>query len=136
MNDDNFHFLARDREYSPAALYFQDIDSIEYVRSDVPCIHRRIDSILTLIIEMDSREPIGFKVKGFRNFYLRLQRKCEESLGQEFIDVTKILSEALSMLGNTVFEQSRNRERQAYEEAIGISATDEVKLKRPAGLVS
>lgn len=134
MNDDPLHFLAAQQRYAPTALYFQDADSIEYTRVDAPCIHRRIDAILTLILEMDTREPVGFKVKGFKYFYMRIRNKCEGELGQEFIDLTRVLSEAFSMLGDSIFEQSRKKERMAYEEAIDIATRDAVTIRNPIGL--
>jgi hypothetical protein len=56
--------------YVPVAVYYEDADMVEYIRQDVPCVNRRVDSFLTLALEMGSREPIGFRLKGFKNFYL------------------------------------------------------------------
>ena len=49
-------------EYIPSAVYYADADTVEYVRSDVPCIHRRIDGILTLNLDLRTRELIGFQI--------------------------------------------------------------------------
>src|SRR6266436_3724426 len=57
--------------YIPVAVYYEDADTMEYIRHDVPCVNRRIDAFLTLALDMKSREPIGFRLKGFKNFYLR-----------------------------------------------------------------
>ena len=67
-------------EYVPKALYLADADTVEYVRSDVPCVYRRIDGILTLALDFHTRELIGFRIKGFRNFFLNhLKPKIQAS---------------------------------------------------------
>ena len=50
-------------EYVQSALYYADADTVEYVRKDGPCVHRRIDDMLTLTLDLNTRELIGFRVK-------------------------------------------------------------------------
>src|SRR4029077_2594532 len=65
--------------YTPVGVYYEDADMVEYIRKDVPCVNRRIDDLLTLALDMESREPIGFKLKGFKNFYLHYFKPAQES---------------------------------------------------------
>ena len=55
-------------EYKPKAIYLEDADTVEYVKMDVACVYRRIDGFLTLALDLKSRELIGFRFKGFKNF--------------------------------------------------------------------
>ena len=64
--------------YVPAALYLEDADSVEYVRRDVACVYHRVDGFLTLALDMKTRELNGFRLKGFKNFFLKhLQPKYQ-----------------------------------------------------------
>ena len=65
-----------------------------HVRCDVPTVHKRIDALLTLILDMKTREPVGFTLKGFRNFYLRHFQKKHELLEVEFVRLTSVIEEA------------------------------------------
>jgi hypothetical protein len=48
-------------EYVPAAVYLDEADSVEYVRRDVACVYRRVDGILTLVLDMKTRKLNGFR---------------------------------------------------------------------------
>jgi hypothetical protein len=61
-------------DYLPTAVYYADADTVEYVRRDVPCVYRRIDGILTLALDLHTREITGFRLKGFKNFFMELPR--------------------------------------------------------------
>lgn len=112
--------------YSPAAVYYEEADRLEYVRKDVPCVYRRIDSLLTLIFSTKDRDLIGFQIKGFKNFYLRHVRpKCDED-AIEFLPLIRVVEEALSCIGDDVF-RAEERAR-AYQEALNIAEQDQVTL--------
>jgi hypothetical protein len=105
--------------YVPVALYFEEADIVEYVRKDAPCVHQRIDGFLTLMLDLETREPIGFALKGFKHFYLtHFQPRISDD---QFVLMTSILEEATRVVGNDVF-------RQAYDRAIDIASKDHVKL--------
>ena len=114
------------KTYSPVAIYFEEADSVEYVRRDVPCIYRRVDDLLTLILAMDTRDPMGFSLKGFRNFYIK-HFKNKSNHTDDFISLIGILEKALSSVGNDIFNQSDRIS--AYEKAIAIAAQDDAKLR-------
>lgn len=112
--------------YRPCAIYYEQSDSLEYVRRDIPAVYRRIDDFLTLILAMDGRAPIGFKLKGFRNFYLRHLEQNYHSERQEFLALVQIVEEALCAFGNKVFDDET---RVAYQRAIDIAQTDNVEVR-------
>lgn len=109
--------------YRPAAIYYEQADSVEYVRADKPCVYRRIDGFLTLIYDMDRREELlGFRLKGFKNFYL-------SHLAQmgDFVSLVGALERALTDAGNAAFEGHDRRE--AYYLAREIALEDKVALR-------
>ncbi|MCK0208789.1 hypothetical protein MWN33_12190 [Starkeya koreensis] len=112
--------------YVPTAIYFEEADSVEYVRKDVPCVYRRVDDLLTLILDMDDRQLIGFKIKGFRNFYIR-HRSINHNNSKEFLSLMNVIQKAARELGDDLF---KNNERgRAYEQAGAIAREDRVTLQ-------
>jgi hypothetical protein len=116
-------------QYKPMAVYYEDADMVEYVRLDVPCVNRRIDEFLTLALQMDGREPIGFKLKGFKNFYLH---HCKDDARTDdrdrFLALVKVIEKATQVLGDGVFEEDQDR-RTAYEQAYTIAKEDNAALR-------
>lgn len=114
-----------DFAYSSVAVYYQDSDSLEYVRRDEPSIYRRIDDLLTLVLSMRTREPVGFQLKGFRHLYLQyVNDKVKQD--DNFPQLIIILEEAVKRLGNEVF--SEQERLSAYIKARDIAKEDGVKL--------
>jgi hypothetical protein len=110
--------------FRPAALYYQDADALEYLRVDEPVVYRRIDDLLTLILGLEDRNPVGFKIKGFRNLYLR---KLKPSFGddrQHFLRMVTVLERLMTELGESVFDEAPRRE--AYKMAANIAMEDQV----------
>ncbi len=115
-------------KYEAVAIYYEDIDSVEYVRRDEPCVYRRIDGLLTLVLSMRDRSLLGFQLTGFKNFYLKTSRPCKAAnKPREFPLLIAILEEAISALGKKVFEHATIRE--AYDQARNIAEQDKVQLK-------
>jgi hypothetical protein len=121
MND--FDKIKLVGSYKPSAIYFQESDCLEYVRSDIPNVYRRVDEFLTLIVSMDERKPIGFTLKGFRNFYLR--KYAQKGNSPEFRNVVRLIEAIVSELGDDIFCEDK---RAAYRQAIEIAKDDEVQL--------
>ena len=110
--------------YLPKAIYFEDADAVEYVRVDEPLVYRRIDNFLTLIVSLESRKPVGFKIKGFRNLYLRQfkPRSSDDSAG--FLRMVTVLEKIMTELGDGIFAEAPRRE--AYKAATDIAMEDQV----------
>lgn len=72
MNDIPISAQNLSTPYKPVALYYEASDILQYVRKDGPSVHRRIDSLLTLIFDMKNRdELIGFALKGLKSACLK-----------------------------------------------------------------
>ena len=50
--------------YVPTLLAFDDPPRAEYINADVPSISRRVDERLDLLLDVETREPIGFRLYG------------------------------------------------------------------------
>jgi hypothetical protein len=113
--------------YKPTAIYYDEADSLEYIRRDEPAVYRRVDELLTLIISMKTREPIGFRLKGFRYLYLKhLKGKLRQD-DSDFPRLVQVFEHAMGMVGDKVFEEER---RVAYTTAREIAETDDVRLSQ------
>ena len=124
MNDNVHSHRGSEMSYLPGAVYFEDSDSVEYVRRDVPCVYRRIDELLTLILDFDSREPLGFQLKGFKHYYLKAVGTAPEN--NDFIHVIELLQFAVTKIGNNVF--GREDLISGYERALHIADEDKVRM--------
>ena len=112
--------------YKPKALYYEDADSLEYVRIDAPSVYRRIDEFLTLILDLETREPIGFKIKGFKNFYLRTIRSNSRGTEAPFLRLITVVESLMTELGAGIFSETPRRD--AYKTAADIATEDQVIL--------
>ncbi len=112
--------------YAPVAVYYEKADMVEYIRQDVPCVNRRIDEFLTLALRMEGREPIGFKLKGFKKFYLHyFKDDAQRDDRERFLALVKVIEKATEVLGNKMFEGDR---KAAYEQAYKIAKEDNAEL--------
>jgi hypothetical protein len=115
--------------YVPSAIYYADADTVEYVQKDGPCIHRRIDGILTLTLDLQTRELIGFRIKGFRNFFINHLKPKYKLLDGDFIPLVSVLERALEVVGYTVCPTDDSVE--AYRKARKMAHDDRVALEDP-----
>ena len=113
------------KAYEPQAVYYHEADIVEYIRRDAASVHRRIDELLTLLLDMESREPIGFSLKGFRNFYLSHMQRQQEIFTSDFVMLTKVLEQAVTVFGDSLFDEKR---KEAYRTAHDIAEEDRVSL--------
>jgi hypothetical protein len=111
--------------YTPVAVYYEEADTVEYIRQDVPSVNRRIDGFLTLILDMTSRKPIGFRLKGFKNFYIRHIKDTEHEDRDEFLHLVRVIEKAIEVAGHKVFEKEK---REAYDQACQIAKEDNASL--------
>jgi hypothetical protein len=113
-------------EYIPTAVYYADADTVEYVRRDVPCVYRRIDGILTLALDLHTREITGFRLKGFKNFFINHLKPKYKLIDGDFIPLVSVIEQALQIVGDKVcideagVEAYRCARRMAHEDRVAI----------------
>ncbi len=114
-------------QYVPTALYLADADTVEYVRRDVPCVYRRIDGILTLALDLKTRELVGFRLKGFNNFFLKHLKPKYQFLDNDFIALVSVIEQAIQIFGD---RYCADQERiDAYRSARKMAHDDRVALE-------
>lgn len=113
--------------YVPKAIYYEASDSLEYVRRDDPAVYRRVDEYLTLVLDLRSRAPLGFKLKGFRHLYLTQLAPKYHLSDKQFISLILVLEDAMGAGGNAIFEETERRS--AYNDALQIAEQDNVRLE-------
>ncbi len=126
-NDNNMSGHDLHSQYIPAALYLTDADSVEYVRHDVPCLYQRIDGILTLAFDLHTRELVGFRLKGFKNFFLTHLKPKYQFLDGDFIALVSVIEQAIQVFGDH-FCADRAR-IEAYRRARKMAHEDRVVLE-------
>ena len=112
--------------YRPCAIYLEDADSVEYVRRDVPCVYRRVDGFLTLALDLRTHELLGFRLKGFKNFFLKKLQPKYKLLDDDFIPLVSVIEDAVQLIGD---EFTRDPERRtAYRQARQMAHDDSVAI--------
>jgi hypothetical protein len=115
--------------YTPVALYLEESDSLEYVKADGPCVYKRVDPLLTLVLDMRTRKLIGFRIKGFKNFYLKSLKDNHTLLRSEFLLAASVLERAMELAARRFFDTHDERKASAYREAWKLAADDKVELR-------
>jgi hypothetical protein len=116
-----------DTTYQPVAVYLEDADTVEYVRLDRPCLYHRVDGILTLALDLHTRELNGFRLKGFKNFFLKHLKPKYRLLDDDFIPLVSAIEQAIQVVGEEI---TRDPDRQAaYRQAKCMAHQDSVSIK-------
>jgi hypothetical protein len=112
--------------YVPAAIYLHDADSVEYVRNDTAYVYRRIDGFLTLVLDLHTRQLRGFRLKGFKNFFLKHLQPKYQLLDDDFMPMVSVIEEAVRVMGDELISHPerkaayRDVKRMAHEERVSI----------------
>jgi hypothetical protein len=114
-------------EYVPAAVYLDDADSVEYVRRDVACVYRRVDGILTLVLDMKTRKLNGFRLKGFKNFFLKHLQPKYKLVDDDFVPLVSAIEEAIQLIGDQLMNHPERKA--AYREARRMAHDDRVCIE-------
>jgi len=127
MNSRRITSLDLHSQYVPTAIYLSDADTVEYVRRDVACVYRRIDGILTLALDLKTRELVGFRLKGFRNFFLTHLKPKYQFLDNDFIALVSVIEQAIQIFGE---KYCADQERiEAYRSARKMAHDDRVSME-------
>lgn len=113
--------------YEPAALYLDDADSVEYVRRDVACLYRRVDGFLTLVLDLNTRQLNGFRLKGFKNFFLKYLQPKYELLDDDFMPMVSVIEEAVKVMGDELV--SHPERKAAYREVKKMAHDERVSME-------
>jgi hypothetical protein len=111
--------------YNRAAIYLDDADMIEYLRSDVACFYRRVDGFLTLAFSMKTHELVGFRVKGFKNFFVKYLQPKYKLIDADFVPLVSVIEEALGVVGEKVTHDQRD----AYRQVRRMAHDDRVEIE-------
>lgn len=121
--------LAEDLERR--ASYYREMDFLEYVAKDTTTVSQRIDNCLTLLLDADSRETIGFRFKGFGYVFNTVIRPLVKLREEDFDPLITAMEFVFTTLGNDCLPGLRPDEERrllAYKKAREIAKRDQVKL--------
>lgn len=77
--------------FSPHAAYYNALDCIEYVNKDCTIIAERVDEFLTLFRQNATDDYVGFKLKGFRNFFETSLRHTLDLKDEDFVTLKEMM---------------------------------------------
>lgn len=127
------HFHVQLEKFKPHAAYYEDMDYIEYVTADVITVAERVDPFLTILWDKNQDKVIGFKLKGFRNYFENIFKPLYDLNNDEFVQLASAIEHLYTIEGITIVrqlqdEKSRDRNRQAYRRAMELAANQNVRL--------
>ena len=118
-------------KYVPVARYNALGDFVEYIRQDRPHIMRRIDDFLTIALDIETRQPAGFRLKGFKNFYLQNFPNRVRLLDDQFVALVATIEVAATLVGDVAFATT-SETKGAYKSACAIATEDQVRIQPSA----
>lgn len=119
--------------FAPHAAYFEALDCIEYVNKDCTIIAERIDELLTLFRKNGTQEYVGFKIKGFRNYFEKTLKGMYALTEEDFVRLTSVMEaicrdKAETVLSGSMPEKTKSAYKIAYDmahlEAVNLSNFD------------
>lgn len=121
-------------DFTKCACYYSKIDCVEFLSDDVVVIADRIDPFLTVLWNEDFSDYVGFKLKGFRAWYVQSNWK-----NNDFNLLVKALEDFVTKIGDEMFPEDEAR-KEAYtnvlefvkRENIGIAANDMEEITKAA----
>jgi hypothetical protein len=127
MSNTTIDMADLETEYRGVAVYLEDADTVEYVRRDTACLYHRVDGILTLALDLETRQINGFRLKGFKNFFLKYLQPKYRLLDDDFIPLVSAIEQAIQVVGEEI---TRDPDRQkAYRQAKCMAHEDSVSIK-------
>jgi hypothetical protein len=125
VNDSN-QFRER---YEAVAAYYLESDCVEYVKSDSIAIYDRTDEFLTLIFdETNSKNLIGFKLKGFKNIFEQRLKHISQLRNIQFVDLVSAIETIFTDVGGKIMAEYDERREKAYKAAWELASNDNVRL--------
>ncbi len=116
-------------KYTPQAAYYHDMDYVEYIQADKLAVSQRVDEFLTLLWDRSGASPIGFRLKGFRNFFETEMKQTHQWLDQDFILLVTALETIVSKIGDDLFTSDNTDKRaKAYKTAFNMAKDEDVRL--------
>lgn len=104
--------------FVPYASYNEELDCVEYLEANTLFIANRIDDILTLLKD-ETGKVIGFKLKGFKNYFntnLKDRFELEET---QFLPLIKLIEAILTLDAKRINQDSFKRS--AYQAVLQLS---------------
>jgi hypothetical protein len=81
------------------AFYDATMDFLEYSKEDTVTVSERVDGVLTLLRDGQSREVIGFRLKGFRYIFNKLKPTLQLR-DEQFLVLIKAIEAAVTLMGD------------------------------------
>ncbi len=118
--------------FTPCASYYEDMDYVEYISSPTIAVAQRIDSHLTILLDKNQENVIGFKVKGFRYLFETKLKSLYDLKNEEFVGLTSALEILYTDIGNEMLREGNEIQQKetewAYRQAMILAKNDNVNL--------
>lgn len=113
------------------ASYYSQMDVLEYISKDTTTISDRVDEFLTLFLDADNRNVIGFRLKGFGYVFNNYVKRLMKLKDEDFNPIVNALECGFSKIGAQMFpdvDEEDERRVQAYRSTKRMIKEEEVEL--------
>ena len=84
------------------------------------------DGFLTLALDIKTRELNGFRLKGFKNFFIKHLQPRYKLLDDDFIPLVSVIEEAVQVVGDNVIRDQETKD--AYRAVKRMAHDDRVEI--------
>lgn len=115
-------------QFASKAIYHHALDFVEYVADDGFVLSERVDEYLTLLRNGETKELVGFRLKGFAYMYNHwIKPLFGEGVG-DLLDLLPVFTFLVGRLGDDAFSDVIERRASAYKEAARFASIRQVKI--------
>ena len=119
-------------ELKSTAVYFAEMDYVDYIRRDCVQVSQRIDHFLTLIWDDTMTDLVGFRIKGINNVFLNKLKPAFNLSDEHFIPVRDLFVLAVTEFAEEFFDNGAKKDNsvrlEAYKKAAKMATDDHVCL--------
>jgi len=117
--------------FDKKATYYRKMDFLEYVSADTTVIAERVDGFLTILMDADHQQLVGFRLKGFGYVFKTHIQPAMKLQPQHFDPIVFALTRFFTDVGNAMTSDDSNSPEQreeAYKQVVELAQRDQVAL--------
>lgn len=130
--EEQFNAILSD-EFVKRASYYSAMDFLEYVSRDTTVVADRVDGVLTALLDADTGELIGFRLKGFGHIFNTHVKPLFQLTDEDFLPIVRVLEHYFTQAADSVCDDvDQVRRERVYKACYKLASDDEVTV--PADL--
>lgn len=113
-------------EFKPYASYFDGMDYVEYMTVNTTTVSKRIDENLTIIMDRNQSDVVGFRIKGFKYFFNEHLKSIYKLQDNDFLTLRDALVALVQKVGDAALQEESVA--YAYKKAFQLASDSETRI--------